>query len=56
MILQHTMFGAVTACAVGTMAGDTCSGFFAVGEGAAESWGIHGVVSVGKAQDVWFDM
>lgn len=56
VILQHMMFGAVAALAVGAMAGDACSGFLAVGEGTAESWGNHGVVSMGKVQDVWFDV
>lgn len=35
VILQQAMFGAVIAFAVGAMAGDNCSAFFAVGERAA---------------------
>jgi len=44
VILQHAVFGAVIAFAIGAMAGDVWSAFFAVGEGTAILWGDHGVV------------
>lgn len=44
VILQQAVFGAVIAFAVGAMAGDVWSAFFAVGEGTAILWGDHGVV------------
>lgn len=44
MILQHAVFGAVIAFAIGAMAGDVWSAFFAVGESTAILWGDHGVV------------
>ena len=44
VIFQHAVFVAVISVAIGAMAGDVRSAFFAVGEGTAVFLGDHGVV------------